>query len=89
MKKITLRLLVLLAGFSAAAGMVSSDSKQWQVSNPKKVQFETEGKTVRLENTSKVWQVLELEPKTRYELTFSIKGENIVPDILPDRVFPI
>ena len=77
MKKNTLSLLVLLAGFAAAAGTASPDSKQWQVSNPQKVRFETDGKAIRLENSSKVWQVLELEPKTRYELTFFIKGENI------------
>ena len=59
-----------------AAEELRLQGNEWRISSPAAVRFEPEGQ-VRLENSSRAWRILDLKPETKYELCFSVKGENI------------
>ena len=75
--KKTLSIIVLFGAAFLSAQDLSLAGKLWKVSHPKKVQFETDKKSVRLENDARTWKMLDLDPNTKYVLTYYVKGENI------------
>ena len=81
-KKMTV-LFVLLSVFSMFAEELNFNSKftGWIVSNRKKVVLDSKikegGTAVRLENDSSIRRNLDLEPNTKYKLSFRIKGQDI------------
>ena len=76
-------LFALLSMFSIFAEELNFDSKLtgWTVSNRKKVVADSKikegGTVIRLENDSSIRRKLELEPNTKYRVTFRIKGQDI------------
>lgn len=81
-KKMT-ALFALLSVFSMFAEELNFNSKftGWIVSNRKKVVLDSKikegGTAVRLENDSSIRRNLDLEPNTKYKLSFRIKGQDI------------
>ena len=81
-KKMT-ALFTLLSVFSMFAEELNFNSKftGWIVSNRKKVVLDSKikegGTAVRLENDSSIRRNLDLEPNTKYKLSFRIKGQDI------------
>ena len=81
-KKMT-ALFALLSVFSMFAEDLKFDSNftGWTVSNRKKVILDNKikegGTAVRLENDSSIRRNLDLEPNTKYKLSFRIKGQDI------------
>jgi len=81
--KKTASLFVLLATASMFAEEIKFDGKftGWIVSNRKKVVLDSKikegGTAVRLENDSSIRRNLDLEPNTKYKLSFRIKGQDI------------
>ena len=79
-------LFALLAATSMFAEEFKFDGNftGWIVSNRKQVvvdrKIKESGTAVRLENNSSIHRKLELEPNTRYKITFRIKGQGIASD---------
>ena len=75
--------LILFSSFCTGTDDLSfrEGLTSWRVSGPGKAVPDTKVKTgscsVRLENGGRIWKMLTLEPDTRYELTFYIKGKDI------------
>jgi len=84
-KKMT-ALFALLTATSMFAKEFKFDGKftGWIVSNRKQVVVDREvkpvGAAIRLENNSSIHRNLELEPDTKYKITFRIKGQDIASD---------
>ena len=83
-RKLNVLFSALLAGLVLSAEELSFDRKLtgWNVSSVKNAAADDQVKvggeaSVRLRDGGQVWKVLELEPNTRYDLTFYVKGEKI------------
>ena len=81
-KKMT-ALFTLLSVFSMFAEELNFNSKftGWIVSNRKKVvvdhKIKESGTAIRLENNSSIRRTLKLEPDSKYQITFQVKGKDI------------
>jgi len=76
-----LKTFVLLGAVFGAVLLSAQDlspkASLWNVSGSGRVKFESGDPAIRLENGAQAWRMLELEPNTRYDLTFYVKGEKI------------
>ena len=76
LKNLLLSFVIFSAVFLSAQDL-SPKEALWKVSDPGHVKFESVEPAIRLENGALAWQMLELEPGTRYELSFLVRGEGI------------